>query len=221
MSEMNPPSLATWLLEHLTPGPRNEALVGDLMEEFRTGRPAAWYWRQTLAAMAIACSRQVLSNSAAMLFTTVWCTLVPAWLLAIAGVERHFNLAQRFGQMDWPWSIVCDWSLLFAAPLIFIWTGIALYLIPHLWATRNLRLRPLMRGILASIPTLFAIWAALVLLPKGFLLENTQAAAHPSLSSSTVPHMHIVVRLPFFLAVLCTLWGAASRLNNHPQGFPS
>ena len=32
MNEMRPPSLATWLLAH-TPGPRNEALAGDLLEE--------------------------------------------------------------------------------------------------------------------------------------------------------------------------------------------
>ena len=33
MTPMRPPSLATWMLNHLIPGPRNEALAGDLLEE--------------------------------------------------------------------------------------------------------------------------------------------------------------------------------------------
>jgi hypothetical protein len=220
MTPMNPPSLATWLLEHLTPGPRNEALAGDLLEEFATGRPATWYWRQTLAAIAIACSRQILSNRAAMLFTTLWSTFVPAWLLAIANLETHFNLNQRFGQMDWPWSILSDWGLLLAANLLFIWSGIALYLIPHLWAAGNLKFRSFMRAILASVPILIALWAALVVLPKLFLMGLTDPHASPG-----APWMHnmhiaaILVRLPFFLTVLCTLWGAASRLHHRPKGF--
>lgn len=46
---MRPPRLATWLLGWLedTSGP----LVGDLYEEWRKGRSAAWFWRQTMRAL--------------------------------------------------------------------------------------------------------------------------------------------------------------------------
>lgn len=47
-----PPALANWLLDRLGYSRRNAALAGDLLEEFRSGRSAAWYWRQTLVVIA-------------------------------------------------------------------------------------------------------------------------------------------------------------------------
>jgi hypothetical protein len=52
MISRRPPALANWLLDRLTDTRRNAALAGDLLEEFRCGRSAAWYWRQTLIAVA-------------------------------------------------------------------------------------------------------------------------------------------------------------------------
>ena len=48
---MTPPRLATWLLGHLNG--TNEALAGDLLEEYRHGRSAAWYWRQVMKAILV------------------------------------------------------------------------------------------------------------------------------------------------------------------------
>jgi hypothetical protein len=44
------PRLASLLLERFAPG--NEALHGDLDEEFSGGRSSAWYWRQVMTAIA-------------------------------------------------------------------------------------------------------------------------------------------------------------------------
>ena len=46
---MNPPRLATWLLSWC--GPANDPLLGDLLEEYRSGRSGRWYWRQVMIAM--------------------------------------------------------------------------------------------------------------------------------------------------------------------------
>jgi len=46
----SPPALATWLLQTFA---GNEALVGDLVEQFRLGRSAAWFWRQTFGALLL------------------------------------------------------------------------------------------------------------------------------------------------------------------------
>ncbi len=54
---MKPPRVATWLLERL--GPTNGPLAGDLVEEHRRGRSAAWYWRQVVVAICVAQSRHL------------------------------------------------------------------------------------------------------------------------------------------------------------------
>ena len=219
MIPMRPPSLALWLLDHLIPGPANEALAGDLLEEFSTGRGAAWYWRQTLAVLALACSRPLLNNRSVLIFATLWSTFAPAWLLGLAALENHIRFNQRFSQFGWPWPILSDWGLLLAANLAYIWTGIALYRIPHLWAAQNLRPSVLAREILASSPVLCALWGALIVLPKVFLLGYADPFA--PVIGSWMHNRHLaalLVRLPFFLTVLCTLWRVAANRSAHRPG---
>jgi hypothetical protein len=51
MRSAQPPAMATRLLERLGSDPMHEALVGDLVEQYRQGRSRAWFWRQALAAV--------------------------------------------------------------------------------------------------------------------------------------------------------------------------
>jgi hypothetical protein len=184
MKPTEPPSLATWILENMTPGERNEALAGDLLEHFRCGRPARWYWRQVLVTVTLAGHREFLKRRTVFVFAAGWSMLAPAWLLTIAGFEDRFNFIERTSRMDWPWTNICDWGLLLAANLIFIWTGIVLYLIPNLWLARNFKSQALRRGIFASIPVLMLLSTALIVLPGRFLMQH-QAIAR---SSVTVLH---------------------------------
>jgi preprotein translocase subunit SecY len=55
MTDEQPPALATWLLNRAARG--NEALVGDLLEEYRRGRSPAWYWRQVLTTVVVGRSK--------------------------------------------------------------------------------------------------------------------------------------------------------------------
>jgi hypothetical protein len=177
---VEPPSLAIWLLEHWTPGGCNDALVGDLLEECRSGRTGAWYWRQVLAAIAIGCTREIRNHRTVLLFAASWSILAPSWLLIVAAFEQHFNLNAHILQLDFPWSTLCDLGLILAANLLFIWAGIVFYLIPHLWLRRNLKVRPLAKGVLTSIPVLAAVWVTLIVLPKQFL--HAQATDQRSLA---------------------------------------
>jgi hypothetical protein len=161
-------------------GHRNDGLAGDLLEEFRNGRSSRWFWRQVLAAIAIGGGREIVNHRTVLLFAPAWSMLAPAWLLTVAAFEQNCKLNAHILQLDFPWSTLCDLSLMLAANLLFIWTGILIYLIPHLSLRRNLRVRPLAQGILASIPVLVAVWVALIVLPKQYL--HAQSADRPSLA---------------------------------------
>lgn len=169
MRRSEPPRLAQWMLERCAPPRRDEALAGDLLEEFRSGRSTRWYWRQVLSAIAFAWFCAFLKRRTAVLFAALWSMLAPAWLLVFAGFEQRFNLNERFIRMDWPWSSVCDLGLLLAANMMFVWVGIAVYLFLRLSSATNLRIYSLGRGFLASLPVLLTLWASLVVLPKLFL----------------------------------------------------
>jgi hypothetical protein len=71
-----PPACATGLLLRL--GPRDEAFIGDLVEEYGSGRSRIWYWRQVLSAVLFACVRQVVTHPARALgaVATGWATLL-------------------------------------------------------------------------------------------------------------------------------------------------
>lgn len=54
MRSLKPPMLVVWMLEHLGPQYRRQALVGDCIEEFRRGRSKAWLWGQGLRLFGLA-----------------------------------------------------------------------------------------------------------------------------------------------------------------------
>ena len=70
MHRREPPPLATWMLEHLASGDRDEALSGDLLEQFRAGRGGGWYWRQVFAACAVSWSNSLSARGTALLFAS-------------------------------------------------------------------------------------------------------------------------------------------------------
>jgi hypothetical protein len=71
MSPRKPPRVADWLLDRFGLTGQNPPLAGDLLEEFRNGRSAAWYWRQTLVAISIGSVRNVRLCSRSLTGTIV------------------------------------------------------------------------------------------------------------------------------------------------------
>lgn len=98
MTSRRPPVLAQTLLEWVDPA--NDALHGDLLEEFASGRSRLWYWRQVFAATGVAVARPVRAHGLsglepAMLglimlfmlgFYVVFVVNVTDWLLRFEGV---------------------------------------------------------------------------------------------------------------------------------------
>lgn len=72
------PRGATWLLNRLLSGPRRDAVIGDLIEQYHRGRSRWWYWQQTLGAVIADASggireHKLLAMRAAILgFSVVW-----------------------------------------------------------------------------------------------------------------------------------------------------
>ena len=62
MSSSQPPRVATWLLHHLASSPQPESLAGDLIEQYRLGHSAIWYWRQVLTAILAGVARDIRAH---------------------------------------------------------------------------------------------------------------------------------------------------------------
>jgi len=76
-------------------------------------------------------------------------------------------------------------------------------------------LAPCPAGVDSSMPAIIAVWAGLIVLPKIFIQDVVIHRISAGAYGLTVLNIvAIAVRVPFFLAVVCTLWGAAARLEN-------
>ena len=91
-----PPALATWFLARF--GSVDDALVGDLYQEWSSGRSSAWFWQQTLSAIACATVRGVRHRS--------WrtCTaLLLGWSVAAAVFLAGDTIAGGLAGLIWHW----------------------------------------------------------------------------------------------------------------------
>jgi hypothetical protein len=215
MRRLEPPSTATWLLEHLTPGERNEALAGDLLEEFRNGRSARWYWRQVVMAIVIESFRDTLSNPRALAFAALWSMLAPAWLVFTDKIEINTNVFEVF-RLHFPWSMLCYLGLSLTTWLIFIWTGVLLYLVLQVWFTKsfsNLQFeRRLLLSVSVSIAASAGIFALSLFLPQGHSIDRRTLT--PLNAMTDFRMWATVTRLFSLMTLLCTLWAGTPRLKN-------
>ncbi|UWZ86779.1 hypothetical protein [Occallatibacter riparius] len=206
MTRIEPPPLATWILEHCIPGQRDGALAGDLLEEFRYGRSNGWYWRQALAALLVGWVRYLGSRSSLIVFAVLWSMLAPAWAVLVNRVLDP--------NLPWPAS-VAGWL---ALNLIFVWTGMLLFAALHRQFSHPFAAK--------KLKTAFAL-AAGIFLPTyvaTFVLSNLLAwpglAAH--LRSSPLAELGDfrvwadILRLPYFVTLLWSMWSVAPIMDAAP-----
>jgi hypothetical protein len=211
MHRQEPPPLATWMLEHLTPEDRDEALAGDLLEQFRAGRSADWYRSQVAAAIASEWCRGLLRRRAAMLFAVIWSFLSPVWMLEYL---RHFTNG-RLDDFTWalpfPWSTICALALGAARDMLFIWLGIIVYLALCRIAIGNLHLRRTGAAILWSF-VVYAVAATCVIAIALAVGPHSNGPAIDWRSLTPIEALkNITLRsafgnLPFFLGAATALW---------------
>jgi hypothetical protein len=117
-------NIPTWILEHLTAGSNQEALSGDLLEEFHQGRSITWYWRQVLTAVgtrAWIVSREYILIA---VFSAVWSTLFPFW----RALEFSF-LPPHQPVLLWPYSTLTVLADGLLPAISFVWLGLLIYLL--------------------------------------------------------------------------------------------
>jgi len=98
--ESNPPKAAIWLLRHARPGSHNQALTGDLIEQFREGRSRGWFWKQVLIAIAAGVLGEVRRHWPHFCYAVAG-TVMPAFLWK--SVEDAPRFLHWWG-LPWPWS---------------------------------------------------------------------------------------------------------------------
>ncbi len=208
MRRREPPPLATWMLRHLTAGDPDEALDGDLLEEFRLGRSDAWYWRQVLAACAVTWARSLRERSSLLIFALIWSGLAPAWTLIVDRIEAY-----SFGQvwkMSWPFPILAEFTAWMTMDVVFLWAGILLYILVQPHAINVVRKTMLRAFVLAPAILLPAYFATFVLMNL-FAYPGMVIDRHTVTAIGEITDFRLwadAVRIPFLIALVGALWGA-------------
>jgi hypothetical protein len=145
-----PPTMATWMLKHLVLGHRNEALEGDLLEEFQRRRSASWYWRQVLG--AILGFANVLRAGWVMVWAVVFAGVWVYGLYAFVRFTPHSPWQMAFG--NWirhePYG-----KAIWIAEGIFFYLAVPLSI--YLAFARNLSVRAFTVGLGAGVLVIVAL----------------------------------------------------------------
>jgi hypothetical protein len=214
MSPENPPAMATWMLEHLTPGRTNEALAGDLLEEFRRGRSASWYWRQVLGAIVVGFVGELRTQWPALAYATVCAIPIPAY--SILGVETILErpfFALRW-HLDWPYSTIWDQTLWWGSQLVYIWVALIVYFLLFSLATRTVSLRRLAGSLWKSALVFVAVNVGLLVL-AALLPEHSYAVdrRHVTALHLITASFFLWSRLPIFFTLFLSIWMTLSRID--------
>lgn len=201
MKPKHPPRLARWVLEHLTTEEQKDALLGDLLEEFRCGRSRGWYWRQAATAVIVSMSRTLRINWLALMFSALWVLPLPALEIYVL---REMRLGRFFPQIwsyPWPYSTICDIALTIGWKLLYLWLGITFCQI--LFATRGTNVRQLVKGLCASVVVYGAAYlgmmAYFLAFPRAYAVDWRRV--NP-LSFVFNPASMLITDFPFIIAML-------------------
>jgi hypothetical protein len=169
VNQVNPPAAATWLLEHMT---NNEALAGDLLEGYRQGRSAGWFWRQVVAALAIGLVEGLRARCPAVVFAALWSAMPFAWWWK-AFVRHEDTLIGHVVMFPWPYSTICTLTLSVLPAVAFVWLGLAVCLLIGC-LKRTVRRPRVLRALRASFLIFVPLQFAVVLLSLNDVRINQQ-----------------------------------------------
>ena len=116
MTSKHPPRIATWMLKHFGSGPNNDAVLGDLAEQYLQKDSAMWYWRQAMKAIPVNFFEEIRGHKwiAARALLMGW----GMWILFVTSIfplVTSFFLGDRLGVSIEPRDpIGTAWSALWA-----------------------------------------------------------------------------------------------------------
>jgi hypothetical protein len=206
MRRANPPAFAVWILEHLVPGDKNEALAGDLSEEFRHGRSVAWYWRQVLGVLLLGCLGELRFHWLAGSVAVLWAVPSPAFCILFVNRMADNTFVARCWSLAWPYSTICDMAFHQGCEILYLWSAIAAYFLLSGLVLRNLNLRGLMRGLRISAFAYLVVFAAtLVFFATVHLPPRLIDIRHASPLGLISDVRFIADRVPVLLTLLASL----------------
>jgi hypothetical protein len=210
MRRREPPSLATWMLEHLTPADRDEALGGDLLEEFRRGRSEGWYWWQVLSACGVGWLRSLRVRGSLLVFALLWSMLAPAWNVLCDRIEdspivsRMWQIAGGLGRFP----AAAGWIAIHTA---FVWAGMLIFIVAHGSFQRTLDGGRLRRGFLLA-PLIFTpLYGVMAVIVGLYWYSDFAQASLTETPLGQIADLRVladVLRIPYFIALVAALWEA-------------
>jgi len=102
MTPNQPPRIATWMLKHFGSGANNDAVLGDLAEQYQKKASAIWYWRQAMKAIPVSFVRDIRGNKwgAARTLLVGWCMWIVGGMLVFPLVFGGTNVGFAFDPND-------------------------------------------------------------------------------------------------------------------------
>jgi hypothetical protein len=220
MRRREPPGFATWMLEHLASGDPDEALGGDLLEEFRRGRSDGWYWRQVLAACAVSWMKSLRGHSSLLTFVFLWSMLAPAWKVLSDQIQDYQIFIHTWQMLRGFWLLPAFalWATLHAA---FLWAGMLTYILSNNRVGKTFREEKVRRAFLLAPLIFLPVFGAIFVLMNLYSfpgLVNDRLATTPLGQIADLRMPADVLRIPYFIALLSALWGVIPRAigNSEP-----
>jgi hypothetical protein len=218
MKRRNPPIVAVWMQEHFVPGDSNEALAGDLLEEFSQGRSTLWYWRQVLMAIVLGFSKGLRNLWASVAFAALWSIPLPAfWALVVIRMQESTFITREW-HLRWPYSMLCDFAFSNACQIIYIWSGLGAYFLLTSATGESVSLRSLRRGMMIGLLAPIIVFSGWLAIHSVFTFTQDPIDVRHMTSLRLIfdPRL-IFFRLPFFLTLLAPFWAVRTHCDNRTE----